>query len=611
MELIPIRQPQLPFSGNPLVFSWAITPFAAAMINADVHVIITVLVEDDPGSSNYIEAKKTKVFPDINGVVTIDVADIVDAWLKYFTPPPDADTLVNGKPQTRGFIVQPRVFVGTVQQAYVDNPDKSIFGVKGGIPYEYIPDLTRYKRDNISPSTLEKEGLQFFDDEERVFPDDIFFITFLKDFGFSLAFYYDIEYLLDGEYETASGLIKESAYNGSGKVVFFPAGFNQLALQDELPADAIPIKYTIRVTHKWTVDVTDYEGPVLSETFIIDHRKFYNTYQLLYRNSLGGLQPLRLLGQVDFEAAYSGESVKQVQQPSHILDKNLLPLERIEFPEEQPKFIGNTGFISKFESDRMRDLFLSKEVYLVKDNRFVPVIVNKSNAKFYSNNDSLYNIEFEFRHAFTNHFFSPPILPDAACPAVISLSWRQSGDDQITVFWQLPFGYDYAQLKILWEDDSEEIFYLEGNSGAQKIDFTRPGFATENTDLIVSARVVCDRYKETVSYGAYTVLDAANISPEYTVIALPDRYALPKGYSSAVAMPNALLNDYDPDGGSIEAIADTGASNDSGSFTIDAAGAVTYTPPSSSYTGEDYFDYEVRKVGGTATSTARYTIVVY
>lgn len=221
-------------------------------------------------------------------------------------------------------------------------------------------------------------------------------------------------------------------------------------------------------------------------------------------------------------------------------------------------------------------------------------------------------IDIEWRHAFVNNFYSAPVLPDDACPKPLRLAWRQSGDDQITVFWQLPFGFDYARVTITFDfDSSQQTFFVEGNSGSAPINFTRPGWATEPAEITVKMETCCGRFLQTPSYSQELELDPAIINPEFSIIALNDKYSLPSGYTTPVAMPNALLNDYDPDGGTVEAVADSGSTNDGGSYDIDADGNVEYTPPSASYTGTDYFDYEARRTGSSVTATARYYIVVY
>jgi hypothetical protein len=73
---------------------------------------------------------------------------------------------------------------------------------------------------------------------------------------------------------------------------------------------------------------------------------------------------------------------------------------------------------------------------------------------------------------------------------------------------------------------------------------------------------------------------------------------------------SVLANDYDPDGDSIEVVAASGATTAGGTYTIDAAGNITYTPPSGSYVGMDSFTYQVREVGGTTTVTATVNIKV-
>ena len=55
-------------------------------------------------------------------------------------------------------------------------------------------------------------------------------------------------------------------------------------------------------------------------------------------------------------------------------------------------------------------------------------------------------------------------------------------------------------------------------------------------------------------------------------------------------------NDYDPDGDAIEVNPDSGSTAAGGTYAVNLAGNVTYTPPSALYNGVDYFYYACRDV---------------
>lgn len=609
MELICTKASPQYFSGNPCIFEWVITPYSQQVANQNPYVIITI--ERTTGSGS-VQIDEKKVFPDANGKFSIDVGAIADSYLKYFIPPHGLNRHQYANDQRIEIFVNPKIYIGTQELTLSANPVQSQIILKGGLSYEYTAPVGNYEP-HVDSFGHNRSPLAFFNNPERIFKEDVFFLYFIKpaNFGVNVLYEYALTYFLIDEMVTVTGTIETIALTAGRYVIAVPAGYNQLGLEAHLPSGAVPVSYSLQVRYNNSPYNVVMIGPV---TFKLDHRKFYNSYQLLYRNSLGGLQPLRLLGAVDFEAEYNGETGQRVAPDSYITNGNLEPQQSTPWNEEQPKFTGNTGFLDKFEADRMRDLFLSRQVFEVKDNRLIPVVINKGNVKFFSNNDSLINVQVDWQHAFINNFFSPKILPDATCPAMISLAWRQSGDNQITVFYQLPFGYDYCRIKIKFTyDNSEQEFFVDGNSGSAKLDYTRPSGAPDPTSIIVSGQVVCNRYNATPSYGAATTLSAANIAEEFAVVALDDYMPLPKGYSTAVTLPlSALLNDYDPDGGPIEAIPVTGgATNDGGVYDIAADGEVTYTPPSSSYTGTDYFDYQVKKTGGSVLTTARYRINVY
>ncbi|MES2457204.1 MAG: Ig-like domain-containing protein [Bacteroidota bacterium] len=390
-----------------------------------------------------------------------------------------------------------------------------------------------------------------------------------------------------------------------------PSGFNQLNLQSYLPAGAVPISYEISFFSNDGLGGDDVEflAPI---QFKIDHRKSYGAVQLLYRNSLGGLQPLRMLGQIDTEGEYKYQLVNRIPPPSYLLDGNLIGDSDQQYSEENMKFKGETGFMPKYQVDRLRDFFLSKQRYEVKDGRLIPIILNAKNVKFFTNRDNLISVQVEWQHAFTNQYYSNTNLPPDACPAINQLHWRQNNDDEITVYWAFPFGHSYGRISIEFPGEPLQYYFLVGNSGLQKVGFIRPASAVDvDVNIVVVGNVICNRYNMVPSYGPNFTIPAALLLATLLPVANNDVYNIPAGYITGVSLVGSVLaNDYAPSGATIEVIENSGATTAGGTFEIDSDGFIIYTPPSSIYTGADTFTYEIRKTPDGTPVTATVTINV-
>ncbi len=620
MNLHLVQQPTHFFSGNPVAIKWAIVPFNDNIAALNLHVVAELRIGSEIIST-------AKIFPDENGILNFDPSSVADCHLTYFTPPANLDQFTRADEQYKIFLCYAQLYNGTVLVDTTSGANIAYTPLyKGGFAYDLPPSNKKYLRTEFSDLTLpvSKDGLWFLNQPERIFKEDLLFLCFITDgIGTDYKLYYTITALVNDEEINYSGAISGFTYSPtSGHLLYFPAGFDQLELNSIIPVGSTPIKYTLTVKSDHTIFGAPVLQNIVSASFILDQRKFYNSTQLLYRNSLGGLQSIRLLGQKDVEADYNYSQAISVAPPSYMVNGNLLSQIKNEWPDEVPKFSGNTGFISKFEADRIRDFFLSREIYEVRKNAgsnnytLIPVVVNKSSAKFYSVNDSLFSIDVDWRHSFANNFYSIPDIPAPVCPMPLLLKWFQTATNKLTILWQLPFGYDYCKLTVKYAcDNSEQDFFIDGNSGSTIVTLTRPPCATGVTaSIIVSLKVVCERYNSTPSLGSPLTLAAANILAEVPVVCTDDYYRLPRGYNpgnTIYLFPLLLANDFDPDGGTLEAVPATGSTAQGGLYEVFADGSCWYGPPSSAFAGADSFPYLAKRTGGVTTTAATAHVTVY
>lgn len=117
---------------------------------------------------------------------------------------------------------------------------------------------------------------------------------------------------------------------------------------------------------------------------------------LLFRNSLGNFETIYTYGKK--EQGY--EIKKEMDAFEPILEPVVMDAIHKEFDIEiRDEIRINSGYHSKSEIERFRDFFLSDEKYVLKDNIWIPVVLDSSSIKEYEDGNYLYGITFTLQHA--------------------------------------------------------------------------------------------------------------------------------------------------------------------------------------------------------------------
>ena len=332
---------------------------------------------------------------------------------------------------------------------------------------------------------------------------------------------------------------------------------------------------------------------------------------MLYRNSLGGLETIRLRGQIDYEADYTRQNAIRITVPAYFTDGILNNQNSNYFNEETEKKVGDTGFLSKSAQQKIRALFLAEEIYELYGDKLLPVTISSANAKFYSNRDSLISIQIEWKKAYSNQFYLPlDTMPvSRTCPNLQTFIVRQINRGTLRFMWAMPLPYDKIEIIVkvpkLITVPVLSIGYdfittiLQGNSGVYNFKFNNPNtspLSTDTMDIQIKSRVICDEFAAPMKMGAQQTTVIAVRGPSEP-IARDDYFTITSGYGVAVALPTSVMaNDEDPDDEGIEVRPSADATMFGGSYSINAAGMATYTPPSSVFIGQDWFRYTIQKI---------------
>src|SRR6185437_15782046 len=404
-------------------------------------------------------------------------------------------------------------------------------------------------------------------------------------------------YLSDGT--TVTMVNSNTVAAGKWSVNCAPAGFIRSGLAAQVSSGKSAVKYSIKVTAGDNTIVEEY-------FFNLDYRNFYDKYFLVYRTSTGGMETVRLLGQVDLAAAYDRQQARRVLPPDWFNSAEI----KDEATEETFNYTADTGFMSKEQLMKLRDLFLSKERYMVQSItggegtgvRLLPVVVTSNKAAFYSNKDSLVSASIEWQNAFINSFFTPgTVMPQTrTCPAVEKFIPSQLNSTSLQFIWSLEDPYDQIEVQVII-GGTTTVYTYQGNTGMVIQPFTNP--ATDgNVDITVKARCICNPDAVPVEYGAFTTT-TLSVHPNTLPVAVDDYFTVPARFQGTLPY-SVLLNDYDPDGDDIEAGVDQGPFGDSSYYAIDKDGIVTvYNTPATNT--QLNFTYWIKNPDGALASSAK------
>lgn len=599
MNVAIIKKPfNVAFSQSEMFFGFAITPYGYYEQQQNITLNISIEIEESFQSNAFIEIKQESFYPDNSGKILVDISSIIDPYLEYFTPRLDLPRITNAKGQYKRYRVGYQLQKNGITLAAKSYSTPTI-AIKGGLSNDVFNKLDFFN--NFIDAS--KNALSFFPNY-KVSIDEKRFITAL--YSKSDADAIKIKYIVyfDDNTTQIKTTLLEKTYS-QWEIFVFPTGFNQCNLSSVIPS-GMGIENVVK--YKAIVYKPNNGNAVyLEKEYYVEHRNFYNTYQLFFRSSIGGFETIMLRGQVDFKADYDKQYAKKTNTPesySNLLLKHQIKTNNV---DETASFKGNSGFISKLNLDIIRDIFIIQEVYELVEDRYLPINISTKSVNFYTNQDSLFNVQLDWSRAYLNQKFTPSglIQYSNTCPNVESLVAVQKGSDKIQITYSLPIPYDLVEIYVDPGVQITESKIVSGNTGSL-IFYVDPYLITLPTNYTVKARVVCNELSDPMDVGAESSA-VVNMVEHPLPIANDDVYYIEKGFNSAVSLIGSVLaNDYDPDDDDIEVVAVTaGSTNASGTYDIDADGIIAYTPPSSNFQGQDYFDYDIRKVGSLTTVTAR------
>ena len=510
MELLLIKQPYpLSFSGNPVHFSFAVTPYRTSEMALDIKIIVRVEVEDDPDALVFITAKEAALYPAKDGTATINIQTILKSFLSQYIPPPSQSIPSEARGQVKRYKISYHLLNNNVVVSNSVQVTDIYHIIKGGISYQQWHPKKYYTQ-----LLTEKNFLRYPVDQEKVFRDEKKYLSWIYPYDDGLLQYIHYTIGLSDGTVTAEAAMSVGISGNQWQENITPAGFNQLGLNAVVPPGSTAVWYSLRVINENDVVICN------PQKFYLDYRQFYDTKDLLFVNSLSAIETIRLRGQIDANAEYERIKAQKVTAPDYFDNNGLLDApEENTYTAELEIFKGDTGFLAKDALDRLRDLFISKKnIYEIKDGRLIPVTLINKNANWYNNRQKLYSNTLEWQHAFTNDHYTPAgtIITAQACPALENFIVRQSSANKLSIAWALETGYNKIQVSINIDGViTTQVLY--GNHGQQEISFQNPA-PPETAHLTVLYTVTNnDDGTQTIVFN-YEYSGPGNVSIDYRIL---------------------------------------------------------------------------------------------
>src|SRR5436190_5280510 len=318
-------------------YTFALNPYGSVERTRDIRFIARIMIEDVFNSGSFTEIKSQPFYPNDKGEVSFDIKTILDAYLDYYTPNPGLLRPLQAINQRKRYRIdyllqQDGAIVGSVEETAI------LYAIKGGMAYDQW-----HPKEFFTSLIVDKKYALQYEPQRNIGFEELRYFFWVYPYDDLAQQKVMIDIKLDDDSTIVADLDK-TIFVGKWGVCCVPIGFNQLKLNTKVPDGRTAVSYSIQVktVAEDPVPSTSIVAPVI---YTLEQRNFYNTSQIIFRNSLGGLETLVLRGQVDFEADYAKQQVQSSVPPSYFSNMVLQHQGNDVNSNETPKFKGDTGFL--------------------------------------------------------------------------------------------------------------------------------------------------------------------------------------------------------------------------------------------------------------------------
>jgi hypothetical protein len=391
------------FSGNPIHYE-----LYSPLAEGDPTVFFEVKLMFKKMSQLTFFDIVTLPYSPVVGRADIDLKEIINSLLEWAIPGynPSEETFWDAGSQSGYFYLQFREITESNPDPTWDDSEKDFerFVLKGGLndfKYQGNNFWLNYYFPNAPFLTWQQNG-RMAAYEERMY------LTFLDITGVPAA---DLRLKISAYYTDGSNdyRLKDGfTVPRSGCVYHLPSGAFQWDINNWNPTKTI---------HYWTIQVGK-DDPLalsipfapLSEVFTyeLDNRNDEIKKTIHYRNSLGGIDSLRILGSLSRKAEYEFTELQTTIEPDYFNGSAFSPQKRIIGNSEQIVYTGNIGQAGREEIERLRDAQMIRETWMRVGNKWVPLCIITKSIDLAGSDTQRFHMPIEFTLGYTgSEYFTP------------------------------------------------------------------------------------------------------------------------------------------------------------------------------------------------------------
>ena len=335
------------------------------------------------------------------GLTAYDLQNIIDPYLKYDMPrnlelgsnSSDGQTTTSSRMIVR---LKYSTWAPGINNNWTSHPDL-LYVIKGG--WRHMGFDLNYQQNASNQFTT---TLKFYYNRERactmipsgrtMTPDEWGWLLYATEQNVDQVANYNITYK-DG---TTANINRTFGTGGCyGKTFFIPLGVEQAALD---PSNKGVVSYELHI-----LTTPGFPQDLLTYKINIDSRPYYNSRVLYYRNSMGGVDHIRLRGITMVGAETSKQEYRQFPNiQGNYEGENPFFNSKLRY-----RFKGNTGYISRAHALALADAFNSTGAWFLHKGNWVNLRIPPQKMPDISSAEQLYNVTIEFETA--NEF---DVLPE-------------------------------------------------------------------------------------------------------------------------------------------------------------------------------------------------------
>lgn len=390
---------------NPLVTSWSRNPIVFGVHTDSPLETVGLAIEVKVLFKRINDAVYTTILNliltvDIDGNIEIDLRRVLDSYLTYQLP--DLSNITESSDQTGLFQFDYRELPfdsNDPNGGWTTDQPRTYAVIKGGIPNEqWSANPTANYFDNSS--YLYKEYMTWKKPGTLVRPEEQHFLTYFH--STTQATQSVVNFILYYSNGTTDIHVQLQFSNEFKQYALYiiPVGMN---------VNGLNLVNSNKDLISYTVQPYDGNQPLTNAPFqyIVDYRPLSSSALLHYFNSKGGMDAVRIEGDVERvinRATVIGSNTKKYNPLSSAIKSYSFHAS----VEEQITYKANVGYIEDpQEQDNLRELLLSKEVYELKFNRWLPIILLTEELSLGLESTELFEFPIEYKYAFSNDNYAP------------------------------------------------------------------------------------------------------------------------------------------------------------------------------------------------------------